>query len=1216
MNLQEFRALDEFQRFDVLKELSGDELKAFAIEVAAEQGVSPMLRRIAASPNSIDATIKNQLKIELRKLSLTFQERQADMQVDAVEQPQEEFSWERIKGAPFIERKPTPINEAEKDAFLKQFYNGDVVEVDVANPLGNIAAVRAQVEAICQKMVGYGFRNFDGLKDKFADMAFNIEGEDQRRRDFSNAKQIKQVMESILYFVENAPEASRSEIVANYKDTQFACGDGTLQNLIDIFSEMQLGKSDIASYVALAKRIVVSNTFLPMYRQNYFHEAGLIFHPGNERHDIDSLINAVADEFGLVVRTQQEDRFIKDASRYREFLLGELNRVFAQPEVIENMSMFVANKIFENLRKFIDTKQPIKNQVQDFLTRLGFADRYSYFHLVNYNQLDLGSQELILLMVEVYFHERGMRKVLDIESHYQLLKIAGSHNAQYEQFITRENFPEEVEIDREAVKLVLFQNVELDEAQFGTKNQVLYFARKNKNVFAEFNLGHKQLKLLLNDVSAEELKDIEITGILLDWSLFYVTTPGQIDVLVAKGADLKMVSAIGNNVAKFAEVDGRKDMVAKFAEHGIAPINVFEGYENGVNPKHEEMVVNTISKMPNWLNHALFLKIIECGMVNVLKKALETPEGRKLLLSLDKDGNTALHHAARHPNPELFLEILKTEDGRGTLASYNDEYEKMSPIDVLINLDKVDLINAVLKTKEGDRLINKPQGNGNPLTMIESLYEDELFDKLKTLLKCNISLDPILKSPNTTKGMVQDAVDNNDFEAFNIFMERAELRNKLFTISLDGIEKLKEKGLLKPILEKHWLEILQSTDGRDLSDFIKVAAACGLFNEIINKLDEEEPSLLFSILNRIVAFHIPIADGVDEALSLCMSKTNVRKWVLQTDPVDPNDMHFKRLVAKGAAKTVDAILNDNFLRRACDLQDGHSNTFLHCVEMSYENNHTVGYYTYQVFEGADENEDPELRSRFSNCLREIADNQYLKAALPRLLAIKNGDGKTPLDLALTQMLEIFQILLDWSVRPENIASLHVLDNKGRTPFYNALLEGCDIATVTKFVNADASFVDSIFDHVDNEMVNVISRILDNENAQVAFGNVFELVKDNPVLMRKFIDSVGNESRCSSLEYARRYDMPTIVNAILTFAQDTSLGLSLPSASLEAQANASTAWIPSVGEGVDATVSIPTSVTSTIGTRRSRSCDLDDDNDYDDKKEVYKRRRTGGSPDRD
>jgi hypothetical protein len=350
MNLQEFRALDEFQRFDRLKELAGEELKAFAREVAAEQGVTPMLERIARSPNATDATIKNQLKIELRKLSLNFQERQADMQLDVPEQPQQEFNWEKIKRAPFIERKPTPINEDAKDEFLKQFYNGEVVEVDIANPLGNIGAVRTQVDAICQKMDGYGFINFDILNDQFKDAVFDIESAEQRQRDSSTAKQIKELMESILYIVENTPEASRRELVANFKDTQFACGDGTLQNLIDIFSEMQLGKANIAAYVAWAKREVAKATFVPMYRQNFFHEAGLMYYRGNERHDIDSLINAVADDFGLVVRTQEEDRFIKDASRYREFLLGELNRVFAKPEVIENISVFVANKILKTFK--------------------------------------------------------------------------------------------------------------------------------------------------------------------------------------------------------------------------------------------------------------------------------------------------------------------------------------------------------------------------------------------------------------------------------------------------------------------------------------------------------------------------------------------------------------------------------------------------------------------------------------------------------------------------------------------------------------------------------------------------------------------------------------------------------------------------------------------------------------------------------------------------
>ncbi len=1224
MNLHEFRALDEFQRFDALKGLVGDELRAFAGEVAGEQGVTPMLQRIFSVASAADATIKNQLKVELRRLGLAFQERQVEIQIDTVQTAQVEFSWERIKGSQFTERKPIPINEGAKDEFLKQLYQGEIVDVDITNPLSNIQAVRTQVEAICQKMTGYGCRNFESLKEKFADAAFNIVGAEQRQRDFSNARQIKQVMESILYFMQCAPEASRTELVANYKDTQFACSDGTLQNLNDIFGEMQLGIADIAAYVAWAKRKVVAEILMPMYQQNYFHEAGLISYSGNEIHDIDSLINAVADEFGLVVRTQEEDRFIKDASRYREFLLGELNRGFAQPEVLENISRLVAGKIFANLKGIIDTETSVQNQVQGFLVKLGVGDKYNYFHLVDCKagRLKNIAQEVIREIVAAYFHEQGIQEVLDIELVYQFLKTAGSHNAQYEQVVTRENFPEEAEGDREAVKLVLFQDVELDEAQFGTQNPVLYFARKNANIFAEFKLGDYHLHELLKYISAEELKNILIPTVLLEISLFYVITPEQVGVLIEKGADAKIVNPDGNNAAKVAEIKGRNDLVGKFVELGILPINVFEGHENGVDTQCEEMITHTISKIPEWFNRHGLSKLIKCGMINALKSALETPKGRESLSLLDKDGNTALHHAARQPNPELFLEIIKTTEGRKAIVAANKL--KTTPVAIVVSTHRVDLINSVLKTTEGEKLIN---GDGENKSFIVQAYEGKRhgnekkgrYDIIRTLLKCNISLDPILQFADN-RGMVQDAVDNDDFEAFSMFMERAELRNKVFSLCSDALEKLHSQGLLKPLLEKDWLEILQSTYSQDLCDFIEVAVKCDLFNEIVDKLDKENPVLLNKILDGVVRDATPISSELDEALSAALTRTTVKKWVVRNDPDKPMGVHVKRLVAKGAAETVEAILNDDFARRSIFSQDTWGNNFLHCGA-HFDDDITYYSQDYDIFYEEDGKKIKGSHSRFYNCVKYIADNPYLKSALPRLLIMQGTYGKTALNLALEEMPKLFLILLDWSVRPENVHSLYVLDDYGRAPFYNALLRCYDISIMSKFVNADASFVNSIFDHFDNEMVNVISRILDNdverirgdELAKVAFGNVFEWVKDNPVLMRKFIDSVGNETGCSSLDYARRYDMPTIVDAILTFAQNTSLGLSLPSASLETQASASTALIPSEDDGVDATVSIPANITSKVGARISS--ELDDDNDYDDKTEEHKRRRKGRSPNR-
>ncbi len=516
--------------------------------------------------------------------------------------------------------------------------------------------------------------------------------------------------------------------------------------------------------------------------------------------------------------------------------------------------------------------------------------------------------------------------------------------------------------------------------------------------------------------------------------------------------------------------------------------------------------------------------------------------------------------------------------------------------------EDVDFFNEVLKIKEVSDLVNNTLKRKGRSAYVVDMYKGPFYNTLSFLLKCNISLDPILKYKN--KGMVQDAVDNDNFEAFEILMERAELRNRLFQLKQDSIHKLDQKGLLKPLLEKYWLEILEGIDPKDMACFAEFVLKFGLLNQHI---DEKHSHVFSRFLLPLQYVDFPMTKDLDQVISLIMSNKKVQNLVVTVNPTSPSENVFKRLVAKGASQAAEAILNDSFLRRSIYFTDIQGNNFLHCVECDESD---LGVYSDYW-----EHVSPRLQIDFFSCLETIGDNPHLKAALPRLLSTRNGHGDTPLQCASQEMPRLLEILLDWSVRPENVHSLHILDNEGRTPFYNTLLANYDIATITKFVNADASLVESIFDHVDNERVNVISRILDQEGNEVAFGNVFELVKDNPILMRKFIDSVGNESGCSALEYARRYNMPTIVHAILTFAQDTSLGLSLPSASLETQASASTSSIQSGGDSPEATVSIATHVTSKVVARKSSALNHDDDNDHDDKVDDHKRRRKGESPDR-
>lgn len=601
--------------------------------------------------------------------------------------------------------------------------------------------------------------------------------------------------------------------------------------------------------------------------------------------------------------------------------------------------------------------------------------------------------------------------------------------------------------------------------------------------------------------------------------------------------------------------------------------------------------------------------------------------------------NVALHHAARHQNPELFLEILKTEEGRKTLSSYNKEKE--SPVDILIQLDKVDLINEVLKTPEGALLINGDEENKSLVELLyRKSYEDEVDeDKIKralsTLLKCNISLDPIKKFEpqiNTTgyDSMLDHALDNENDKVFDVLINCAELRKQFFSlVQYDQLEAALNRNLIDEWFKGYWLEMLKYTEPQDMYLFVKVVLQYDLFNEIIDKLDKEYPALLSKMLDSLVSDNTPISSELDEELSKAMSKENVRKWLLSVQNHDANKMYFKRLLLNGLDKTVEAILNDDILRRSIFLQDMLGNTFLHFFEIAGNYKPIIDREGNVKEQNCFDDLAEHWTEVYYNCLPVIFENQYLLEALPRLLSTKNVHGDTPLNsLAKMDDVRLFLLyLVKYSVRPENVSSLDVLDNKGRTPFYNILLEGYRnsygnrldfvieyVDLINMLTNANTKFVSSIFDHVDNEMVNVISRILDDEECKIAFYVVCELVKDKPVLMRKFIDSVGHESKCSSLEYARKHGMQTIVDAISAFNQNTALVLSAPSASLETRATSSTAtdtYIPAVG--AVATVSIPAHTTSSTLAKRGRD---DDDNDYDDKTEEYKRRRQEGrSPDR-
>lgn len=81
----------------------------------------------------------------------------------------------------------------------------------------------AQALKVCDRMEAMGFSNFSGLRNKFRE-------DPQNEFEANQRDLIKKTMEGILYTFETTVAPPKDVLVAQYKDRQFVCADGTLTN--------------------------------------------------------------------------------------------------------------------------------------------------------------------------------------------------------------------------------------------------------------------------------------------------------------------------------------------------------------------------------------------------------------------------------------------------------------------------------------------------------------------------------------------------------------------------------------------------------------------------------------------------------------------------------------------------------------------------------------------------------------------------------------------------------------------------------------------------------------------------------------------------------------------------------------------------------------------------------------------------------------------------
>jgi len=304
-----------------------------------------------------------------------------------------------------------------------------------------------QMKAICAKMQEFGFTKFPNLMGKFISNTGDNE---------YVLNQIKDTVESIFFVVLSKSGNDQKKLAIKYKNKDFICGPGTLTNLQKILQEITLGEQGIESYLALQKRQIVEQIIIEMIKNNQF-QTNIISREwaGQEVHNITSMVNLIADEFGLQKKTKDEDQFMfgfkeisDDMSEYDlravqkfnsdlmqdiEKLTAKLNQELQNPEVFDSLLSMIVESMITNLpffgedfNKITQDRNAIQQQVLEVFENLGLEKtsflKDNFHHQAIIKVTDYESQnykrnafETLKTAAIIYLNEKEVIQAEDID---------------------------------------------------------------------------------------------------------------------------------------------------------------------------------------------------------------------------------------------------------------------------------------------------------------------------------------------------------------------------------------------------------------------------------------------------------------------------------------------------------------------------------------------------------------------------------------------------------------------------------------------------------------------------------------------------------------------------------------------------------------------------------------------------------------------------------
>lgn len=373
----------------------------------------------------------------------------------------------------FVQKKPSEgIDQTKVQGNMQNFY-GQSPEY-LSESADNFETVKDQVEKMCAKMEAIGLKNFGSLRSKF-----NVK---PGAADMPMLNLIKESMEAIVYQTENGT-LSKEDIVNKFNDRDFICKDGTLTNLQTILSEMTLGQQGIGAFVVEQKDAIVTQMVTEMYRQGEFREYPSVFrlYKPMEIHNITSLKNAVALQYGLLPKTKNEDQYIRDVSdSSKQKMLNSIFDKFNTPEVAETFIDGIAVNVSANIPYFESGMDPnaYSNSLIESVKNLGIGKHLEHSSLMNYEEYTPQGvkdhmHEIIKDAVILELHEQGVIEHPEIEKVKLRLEIEASMDIDV---ASNALSPEVLELaeQKNLKEYTIDKGIKLDADEFGMSDPVQY----------------------------------------------------------------------------------------------------------------------------------------------------------------------------------------------------------------------------------------------------------------------------------------------------------------------------------------------------------------------------------------------------------------------------------------------------------------------------------------------------------------------------------------------------------------------------------------------------------------------------------------------------------------------------------------------------------------------------------------------------------------------